>query len=120
MGRPFNMALLSKPYRGVLAPLVAVTPSWSANFFLYGCALKWFGEDSLSHCMAAGAISGLGYAAVVCPFEMLKCNTQGKGTPLSETYKRLKATAATGSRSSGAKVLYRGFGACMLRDAGQG
>eukprot|EP00929_Paragymnodinium_shiwhaense_P050471 TRINITY_DN25399_c0_g1_i1.p1 TRINITY_DN25399_c0_g1~~TRINITY_DN25399_c0_g1_i1.p1 ORF type:complete len:272 (-),score=30.39 TRINITY_DN25399_c0_g1_i1:182-997(-) len=113
MGRPFNAALFSKPYRGVLAPLAAVTPSWSANFFLYGCALKWLGDDTLFSCMAAGGVAGIGYAVAVCPFELLKCNTQGSKQPLKETYRRLRA-------EKGASVLYRGFGACILRDAGQG
>mmetsp|Transcript_94553 Transcript_94553/g.300092 ORF Transcript_94553/g.300092 Transcript_94553/m.300092 type:complete len:154 (+) Transcript_94553:361-822(+) len=44
---------------------------------------------------------------------MVKCNTQGSQTPLLPTLRRLRA-------ERGLPVLYRGFGACVCRDVGQG
>mmetsp|Transcript_22109 Transcript_22109/g.50530 ORF Transcript_22109/g.50530 Transcript_22109/m.50530 type:complete len:270 (-) Transcript_22109:73-882(-) len=112
MGHPVDWKLLAKPYRGVMSPLLAVPPSWSSSFLLYGIAIKGLGDDSLTSVTAAGAITGLGYTAVVCPFEMVKCNTQGTQVPLRQTFQRLRA-------EHGPSVMYRGVGACLCRDVGQ-
>lgn len=113
MGHPLNAALFAKPYRGILSPLLAVSPAWAANFFMYGIAIKGLGCDSLASVTLAGGIAGLGYALVTCPFEMVKCNTQGSHVPLGQTFSRLR-------RDHGLTILYRGFGSCLLRDVGQG
>eukprot|EP00931_Biecheleriopsis_adriatica_P076873 TRINITY_DN50534_c0_g1_i1.p1 TRINITY_DN50534_c0_g1~~TRINITY_DN50534_c0_g1_i1.p1 ORF type:complete len:270 (-),score=33.84 TRINITY_DN50534_c0_g1_i1:141-950(-) len=113
MGHSVNPQLFAKPYRGIVSPLLAVSPSWSANFLMYGFAMKCLSSDSLSSVMVAGGFAGLGFAVAVCPFEMLKCNTQGSQTPLGEVYRKLRA-------EHGPSILYRGFGACACRDVGQG
>lgn len=113
MGQQMNASLFARPYRGILSPLLAVTPSWSANFLMYGIAIKGLQDDSLLSVMAAGGFAGFGYAVAVCPFEMVKCNTQGSKAPLVETFQRLR-------RDHGTSVVYRGFGACLFRDVGQG
>jgi len=113
LGHSLTLGLFARPYRGVLAPLLAVTPSWASNFAVYGATIKIMGGDSLPVVITAGGLAGLGYAAVVCPFEMVKCNTQHSKVPLIETFLRLQ-------RLHGFAFLYRGWWACMCRDVGQG
>lgn len=113
MGHAVSPKLFAKPYRGVMSPLMAVVPSWSVIFLIYGAAIKGLGDNSMLSVVTAGASTGFGYAAVMCPFEMVKCNTQGSQRPLKETFRRLRA-------ERGLSVLYRGFGACLCRDVGQG
>eukprot|EP01062_Namystynia_karyoxenos_P063249 TRINITY_DN56061_c0_g1_i1.p1 TRINITY_DN56061_c0_g1~~TRINITY_DN56061_c0_g1_i1.p1 ORF type:complete len:297 (+),score=54.62 TRINITY_DN56061_c0_g1_i1:79-891(+) len=108
----FN-SLASTLLRGVTSPLLAVTPAWAANFFAYGAALKCIGKDDITSITVAGGLAGLTYATVVCPFEFVKCNTQTSRRPLSET---LRATV----REHGVSHLYRGYGATLCRDVGQG
>jgi hypothetical protein len=79
---------------------------------VYGAAMKGFANDDLGSVMFAGGIAGLCYAIPVCPFEMVKCNTQGTQVPLRQTFARLQS-------KHGSPILYRGFSACCLRDAGQ-
>lgn len=113
MGHPPTLGLLAKPYCGMLSQLLSVSPSWTASFLVYGAAIKGFSDDSLPYVVASGAIAGLSFAAVCCPFEMAKCNAQGSKAPLGETCRRLYKTGGLG-------ILYRGFGACTARDMGGG
>eukprot|EP01065_Artemidia_motanka_P047462 TRINITY_DN7445_c0_g1_i1.p1 TRINITY_DN7445_c0_g1~~TRINITY_DN7445_c0_g1_i1.p1 ORF type:complete len:270 (+),score=44.35 TRINITY_DN7445_c0_g1_i1:309-1118(+) len=112
-GAPLSKDLIGSLFRGVWSPLLAVTPAWAANFFSYGLFLKMQGRDDLSAVTAAGAAAGVLYAVVMCPFEYVKCNTQASREPLR---KLLMDTV----RTSGPSTLYRGIGATVCRDVGQG
>merc|ERR1711908_247020 len=60
----------------------------------------------------AGSISGICYSAVMCPFEMVKCNTQRSRQSLKEVFHQILARR-------GPAGLYRGLGACFCRDISQ-
>jgi hypothetical protein len=99
-------------FRGVVPPLLAVTPSWTGVFFVYGGALKLIGANDLASVTAAGAVSGTIYSVVMCPFELVKVNAQKSQVSALEAVRRLYA-------SVGVRGMYRGFGACLVRDVSQ-
>lgn len=113
---------LSGLYRGVSAPLLAVTPAFAISFWSYDLALTGMREfSSTAHskqdlsvgqsCLA-GAFSGIPLAAVVAPSERIKCLMQvdkarfsGFGDCLQQVY-----------REGGLRSVFRGLGATCMRD----
>ena len=90
--------------------LMAVTPAWMGVFLTHGAALKWVGSDDLNSVAVAGAISRRVQCGM-CPFEMVKVNAAGS--------QRQPGRQLAPSGHAGARGLYRGFGACLLRDMSQ-
>ena len=99
-------------FRGIVPPVLAVTPSWIGVFLMYGGALKMIGSNDLSSVALAGGISGTAYSIVMCPFEMIKVNSQRSQVSALVASRKLYA-------SVGFRGLYRGFGACLARDISQ-
>ena len=110
---------LSGLYRGVSAPLLAVTPAFAISFYSYDLAKRGIREVSSSqtemtvaqNCLA-GAFSGIPLAAVVAPSERIKCLMQvdktrfsGFGDCLQQVYKE-----------GGLRSVFRGLGATCIRD----
>ena len=93
-------------------PLLAVTPSWTGVFLVYGGALKVIGSNDLASVTAAGAVSGTIYSVVMCPFEIVKVNAQKAQVSALVAARQLCA-------SVGIRGMYRGFGACLVRDISQ-
>lgn len=94
-------------------PLCAVMPSYLPLFLAYGASLKILGSNDMQAVAIAGAASGVCYSLVICPFEMVKCNTQITHKPPGEMFRQVLA-------QRGALGLYRGLSVCFCRDIGQG
>lgn len=122
-------------YRGVTAPLLAVTPTWALVFLSYEygkeTSKRIFPSPSYNHSSSsfypddeltitqyffAGAITGIPAALVLCPSERVKCllqtqSAQYKGMGSFECARLLcKQQGLT-------KGLFRGFGITFLRDS---
>jgi hypothetical protein len=99
-------------YRGILPPLIAITPAFSAVFVCYGVGLKLIGRDDLGAVALAGASCGFVYGALMCPFELVKVNAQRAQLSTADAFRLVV-------RDYGYSGLYRGFRACALRDTCQ-
>jgi solute carrier family 25 carnitine/acylcarnitine transporter 20/29 len=118
-------------YRGMLGPIVGVTPMYALCFFGYGVGKQIFTtEDTFRNMTAgnlgliglAGATSGIFSTPLMAPLERVKCIMQIQGSDgwkAGEGQRKytglgdcLKDTYAKGGVSS----LFRGFWATMLRD----
>ena len=100
-------------YRGILPPLLAVTPSWVGVFVAYGAALKMVGSNDIKSVAVAGGLSGLAYSVVMCPFELVKVNAQKFQISTGDALRQLWST------SRGVTGMYRGFQSCVCRDVAQ-
>lgn len=100
-------------FRGILPPLIAVTPSWVGVFVAYGAALKLVGSNDMGSVALAGGLSGLAYSVVMCPFELVKVNAQKFQISTGDALRQLWST------SRGVTGMYRGFQSCVCRDVAQ-
>ena len=108
-------------FRGIIPPLLAVTPSWMGVFLAYGAALKVVGSNDLSSVALAGGISGLAYSVVMCPFELVKVNAQKSHISTLDALRRVwRASSGTpAAHLNGFRGMYRGMGSCVGRDVAQ-
>jgi solute carrier family 25 (mitochondrial carnitine/acylcarnitine transporter), member 20/29 len=110
-------------YRGVSAPLLAVTPLFAVSFWGYDMGqrmVKWARQkDSSSYytltltdnCIAGG-ISAIPTTALMAPSERIKCllqTTRGQYSGMLDCARALY-------QQGGVASLYRGTGATLLRD----
>mmetsp|Transcript_14752 Transcript_14752/g.19285 ORF Transcript_14752/g.19285 Transcript_14752/m.19285 type:complete len:310 (+) Transcript_14752:136-1065(+) len=106
-------------YRGVSAPLLAVTPIFAISFWGYDMGqrlIRWAKPDvkelSLADKCWAGGFSAIPTTAVMAPSERIKCvmqTTTGK-------YNGMLDCAAGIYREGGVRSLFRGTFATLLRD----
>lgn len=111
-------------YRGVAAPLLAVTPAFAVSFWSYdlaGRAIRRFDSSvsdetttvlSIGQVALAGAWSGVPLAAIFGPTDRIKCLMQvdnGK-------YKSFMDCLSQTYRDGGIRSVFRGTGSCALRD----
>ena len=113
-------------FRGIVPPLLAVTPSWIGVFLAYGTALKLVGANDLGSVALAGGMSGVAYSLVMCPFELVKVNAQKAQVSTGQALRKVwGAASASGAASGPSRVLnglrgmYRGMGSCLGRDIAQ-
>lgn len=59
-------------FRGLMSPVLAIPPSWVVNFATYGMALGFTGDDSYGAHFLAGSLSGVSWAFIITPFELIK------------------------------------------------
>lgn len=104
--------LFRDPYKGVLAPLLAVTPSWVGSYAVYGTMLGLLGNNDMRSVCIAGGVSGAVYSMIVTPFELVKCNAQ-------KAHMGTLATLGQLHKSVGITGIYRGLGAGLTRDVSQ-
>jgi len=105
-------------YRGLPAQLVGITPEkalkLTANdFFRYQFTNKETGEIKKWQEMASGALAGFMQVAVTNPYEIVKVRLQTQSLTL-EGHQRKSAFFII--NELGLSGLYRGVGACLLRD----
>eukprot|EP00529_Nitzschia_sp_RCC80_P027041 CAMPEP_0113457204 /NCGR_PEP_ID=MMETSP0014_2-20120614/9286_1 /TAXON_ID=2857 /ORGANISM="Nitzschia sp." /LENGTH=289 /DNA_ID=CAMNT_0000348689 /DNA_START=91 /DNA_END=960 /DNA_ORIENTATION=- /assembly_acc=CAM_ASM_000159 len=108
-------------YRGVAAPLIAVTPAFAVSFWSYDIAgrgiRRYNGYDdkaslSIGQVSLAGAWSGVPLAIIFGPTDRIKCLMQvdnGK-------YKSFMDCFGQTYRDGGMRSVFRGTGSCALRD----
>lgn len=106
-------------YRGVSAPLIAVTPLFATSFWGYDMGQRlvrqfWnpYDEMTLLQKCWAGGFSAIPTTALMAPSERIKCllqTTTGKYTGMVDC-------AQAVYREGGIASLYRGTGATLLRD----
>lgn len=109
-------------YRGVQAPLLAVTPAFAISFWSYDVATRAIleyshghGENqhmSLSQVALAGAFSGIPLAAIIGPTERIKCLMQVD----KSKYNGFSHCFQSVYQEGGLKSVFRGTGSTALRD----
>lgn len=109
-------------YRGVAAPLMAVTPAFAISFWSYevaGRAIRSTAQipDTQSLTTAqvalAGAWSGVPLAIIFGPTDRIKCLMQVDN---SGKYRNLTDCFLKTYRDGGLRSVFRGTGSCALRD----
>jgi solute carrier family 25 carnitine/acylcarnitine transporter 20/29 len=123
-------------YRGVSAPLTAVTPMVAVSFWSYDMGqrvMKYYGQYgmneeekaapytlSMGEICVAGAFSSIPTTAIMAPSERIKCllqvqaNEVGKGGKAK--YSGMMDCAKNLLKEGGLASLYKGTGATLLRD----
>jgi solute carrier family 25 carnitine/acylcarnitine transporter 20/29 len=123
-------------YRGVSAPLTAVTPMFAVSFWSYDMGqrmVKSYGQYGMSAeekalpytlsmaeiCMA-GAFSAIPTTAIMAPSERIKCLLQVQANEVEKggkaRYSGLMDCAKQVLKEGGLASLYKGTGATLLRD----
>jgi solute carrier family 25 (mitochondrial carnitine/acylcarnitine transporter), member 20/29 len=100
-------------FKGIVPPLLAVTPSWIGVFMAYGISLKYVGSNDLNSVALAGGMSGVAYSLIMCPFELVKVNAQKSQISTLQAFKNVW------SANPNVMGMYRGFHACIGRDVAQ-
>jgi len=115
-------------YKGMLAPLSAVTPMYSFCFFGYGIGKSIFcTEETFQNLTAknlflialAGATSGIFTSPILAPSERLKCVLQVQNESQSASNKKFSGPSELGKhilKTEGIASLFRGYLATNLRD----
>jgi len=114
-------------YRGMVAPLVGVTPMYALCFFGYGigkkifCTENSFKDLELGRIGLAGATSGIFSTPILAPLERLKCVLQIQNAkPVQQGEVRFKGPWDLGKhilKTGGIRSLNRGYLATNLRDS---
>jgi solute carrier family 25 carnitine/acylcarnitine transporter 20/29 len=105
-------------YRGVSAPLLAVTPAFALTFWSYDVSKQFLLRTSphedltVQQTMICGGISGIPLATVVGPSERIKCLMQVDKLKYSSFFSCASQLYAEG----GLRSIFRGTGATLLRD----
>jgi solute carrier family 25 carnitine/acylcarnitine transporter 20/29 len=106
-------------YRGVSAPLIAVTPVFALSFWGYDVGqrlVSWSSGDtdlSLGQKCIAGGLSAIPCTVLLAPSERIKCLLQ---TSAPGKYKGSFDCAKTVLQSGGIRSLYRGTLLTLMRD----
>jgi solute carrier family 25 carnitine/acylcarnitine transporter 20/29 len=106
-------------YRGMLAPLIGVTPMFSICFFGYGVGkqLQIKSPDqelTLAQHFNAGMVAGVMTTVIMAPGERIKCLMQS--SPGRGKYASSLDCARQLFKEGGIKSVYRGTAATLLRD----
>ncbi|KAG7369759.1 mitochondrial carrier protein [Nitzschia inconspicua] len=109
-------------YRGVAAPLMAVTPAFAISFWSYdlaGRAIRSTGNVpetqalTTSQVALAGAWSGVPLAIIFGPTDRIKCLMQVDSTG---KYRNFTDCFLKTYQDGGIRSVFRGTGSCALRD----
>ena len=107
-------------YRGVTAPLIAVTPAFAVSFWSYDLGCRVLRDDSdgskplsIGQVSLAGAWSGIPLAMIFGPSERVKCLMQVNKGPKYSTFARSLQTVY---QEGGLKSVFRGTWSTVLRD----
>jgi solute carrier family 25 carnitine/acylcarnitine transporter 20/29 len=111
-------------YRGVSAPIVAISPIYALSFWGYDIGQrivrtfrKEDGPLTLAEISVAGGISALPATAVMAPTERIKCLLQVQSHALGKPqYSGMADCAVQVYRSGGIASLYKGTVATLMRD----
>eukprot|EP00542_Grammatophora_oceanica_P014927 CAMPEP_0194034554 /NCGR_PEP_ID=MMETSP0009_2-20130614/6964_1 /TAXON_ID=210454 /ORGANISM="Grammatophora oceanica, Strain CCMP 410" /LENGTH=327 /DNA_ID=CAMNT_0038675521 /DNA_START=62 /DNA_END=1045 /DNA_ORIENTATION=+ len=119
-------------YRGVSAPLVAVTPIFALSFWGFDMGkrvVSWYeetvngktmdGNYTIPQIAVAGGLSGIPTSLVMAPSERVKCLLQvqdAAGSGGKVKYTGMMDCAQQLYRQGGMRSLYKGLGATFLRD----
>jgi solute carrier family 25 carnitine/acylcarnitine transporter 20/29 len=118
-------------YRGVSAPLIAVTPMFAVSFWSYDLGKKlvrYMDKEtdqrnrplSIEEICMAGVFSAIPTTMIMTPSERLKCLLQVQANEVEKggkaKYKGLLDCAVQLYREGGIRSIYKGLGATLLRD----
>ena len=117
-------------YRGVSAPLVAVSPIYAVSFWGYDIGqtmVRWTAKKndpsialSIPELCIAGGISALPTTAIMAPTERIKCLLQVQTAAVSSTtkpkYTGMSDCAMQVYRTGGIPSLYKGTALTLARD----
>lgn len=114
-------------YRGMLAPLIGVTPMYALCFLGYGVGKQIFWTDKTlsdleyTRIGLAGATTGIFTTPILAPLERLKCVLQVQNARAAQPgEKRFAGPMELGKhiwQTEGARSLFRGYLATNLRDS---
>jgi solute carrier family 25 carnitine/acylcarnitine transporter 20/29 len=109
-------------YRGVAAPLLAVTPAFAVSFWSYDLAgrairqaknIEHDQDLSIGQVAVAGAWSGVPLAIIFGPTDRIKCLMQVDN---SGKYRNFMDCLGKTYADGGLRSVFRGTGSCALRD----
>jgi solute carrier family 25 (mitochondrial carnitine/acylcarnitine transporter), member 20/29 len=111
-------------YRGVSAPLVAVSPIYAVSFWGYDIGqrmVRYVKTDpdaplSIGELCIAGGISALPTTAIMAPTERIKCLLQVQTQGIKPQYSGMGDCAIQVYRSGGLPSLYKGTVLTLMRD----
>jgi solute carrier family 25 (mitochondrial carnitine/acylcarnitine transporter), member 20/29 len=118
----FRTSGITGLYKGVSAPLVAVTPMFAVSFWGYDMGQRivaWWNNDvsvqdlTLAQKCVAGGISAIPTTALMAPSERIKCLLQ---TAKPGQYTSMLDCAGQVYKSGGIASVYRGTGLTLMRD----
>jgi len=116
-------------YRGMVAPLVGVTPMYALCFLGYGIGKDIFfkadtktnlNTENLFRISLAGATSGFFTTPILAPLERLKCLLQIQNANPDPNAQKFKGPMDLGRhiiKNEGVAALFRGYMATNLRDS---
>jgi len=113
-------------YKGMVAPLTAVTPMYALCFFGYGIGKQIFckadtyknlNSENLFRIALAGATSGLFTTPILAPTERLKCVLQAQNANSQLKFSGPKELGLHIYKTEGIRSLFRGYLATNLRDS---
>jgi len=132
LSRTFTNEGVRGLYRGVSAPLFAVTPMFAVSFWSYDIGkriVKYMDgnsgatpnyEFSINQICVAGAISALPTTMIMAPSERLKCLLQVQANDIEKggkvKYTGLVDCAMQLYKEGGIRSIYKGTGATLIRD----
>eukprot|EP00560_Eucampia_antarctica_P002663 CAMPEP_0197832720 /NCGR_PEP_ID=MMETSP1437-20131217/15797_1 /TAXON_ID=49252 ORGANISM="Eucampia antarctica, Strain CCMP1452" /NCGR_SAMPLE_ID=MMETSP1437 /ASSEMBLY_ACC=CAM_ASM_001096 /LENGTH=297 /DNA_ID=CAMNT_0043436251 /DNA_START=240 /DNA_END=1133 /DNA_ORIENTATION=- len=129
LGKMFASGGIRGIYRGVSAPLTAVTPMFAVSFWGYdmGKRIVQYATNnthgtnlSISQLCMAGGISAIPCTVVMTPSERIKCLLQVQANEVEKgkkpKYTGLMDCAKQVYKEGGIRSIYKGTGATLLRD----
>lgn len=107
-------------YRGVSAPLLAVSPMFAVSFWGYDMGqriVRWWddypvGALTINQCIIAGGLSAIPATALMAPSERIKCLLQVPNHP----YKGFWDCTSQVFRQGGVRSLFKGTALTLMRD----
>lgn len=107
-------------YRGVSAPLLAVSPMFATSFWGYDIGqrcVRWWSDQpagslSINQCIVAGGLSAIPATALMAPSERIKCLLQVPNHP----YKGFWDCTTQVLRQGGVRSLFKGTTLTLMRD----
>lgn len=107
-------------YRGVSAPLLAVSPMFAVSFWGYDMGqriVRWWDDQpvaplSINQCIVAGGLSAIPATALMAPSERIKCLLQVPNSP----YKGFWDCTTQVLRQGGVRSLFKGTALTLARD----
>ncbi|CAB9510150.1 Congested-like trachea protein [Seminavis robusta] len=120
LGKTMRNEGIAGLYRGVSAPLLAVSPMFAVSFWGYDMGqriVRWYDDQpvaplSISQCVIAGGLSAIPTTALMAPSERIKCLLQVPNHP----YKGFLDCTTQVLRQGGVRSLFKGTALTLMRD----
>ncbi|CAD8096043.1 unnamed protein product [Paramecium sonneborni] len=112
-------------YKGMLSPILAEVPCNAVMFAVYEavyrelCPYPYSNQAQIVPWLIAGGVSGIAYALVVCPAEMIKCLLQMQIKNIDHELRSPFRCVVTLLQREGIRGMFKGLVATIIRDVPQ-